>query len=420
MTTIANLDVNLNAKTSKYSNKMKGAGDSTRRFSKSTKNANQSSLTFSRGLKVAGGAATAFVAAAAAVAAGVNRMVQSYAALNDEIAKNAKKLQINSQEYQSLVFAIEQSGGTSNDFKTAIRSVTRNVFDLERGLSTAEDSFGALNISMSDLEGLSTADQFRLVTSRLQAMKDDSRRAAVAQKLLGRSGLELLPLLGNIDSLEGKFKELGLGVNENALAISEDLVDANNELDKSWQVLGAQITESFGPGISDLTRNFAELVKQIAKGLKAARQFGNELKGIPGIVEATGDFSEAEYQRFLRKRAKDKGLDFATGERQMRARSELPRFDRLIQNQKSLVETLRDQNTRLAPIPKALQKGTQAQFSFLRNLERQREQARINAREEKKVTLAEKRLEELKKLRKLQEKEEDKLEEEGVEIVTIN
>lgn len=80
-------------------------------------------------------------------------------------------------------------------------------------------------------------------------------------------------------------------------------------------------------------------------------------------------------------------------------------LDRQIASQREVVRALREQNNRLAPLPQALQKGTTAQLSFVAQLQRDKQQAKIDAREKKKIDLQEKQLKELEELRRLREKE---------------
>ena len=118
MATIANLDVNLKAHTSNYNRKMKKAG--------------QNTLGFSKNFKSAAAISGMVVGAMASAGLAVNRVIQDFAALADEIGKAAKRAQISTDDFQSLGYAMEQSGGSTKQLETAFKTVAAQLYELER------------------------------------------------------------------------------------------------------------------------------------------------------------------------------------------------------------------------------------------------------------------------------------------------
>lgn len=408
MATIENLDVNLRANTLKYDPRIKKSTSVTSKFGDTAKRAAGGPTAFGSALKVAGGTATAFVATATAIALSVNSIVQSFANVGDEIAKTSQQLQVAESDYQSLTFAIQKNGGSQSTLQTAIRGLTRNYFDLERGLSTAKASFAELGLTQADLSKLNAADQFRLVVDRLGDITDRSKRAAVAQKVFGRSGLEILPLIDNLTAAEDRFRSLGLEVGPEAIRTSEELKDANLELGLSFRKLSETIVNTFGPKIVEITNFVANLIRQTADGIDELQRkivefrFGIKVPTLSKVGrEGFREFQEAQRRQ---ENVRPTGDTFL---------SDVPKLEERARQQQAVVDALKTTASRLAPLPQALEKGSSAQIGFINNLKRQQQASEVRAREKKKIDLAEKTLEEIKNLVSLTEKEEERLRQEG-------
>lgn len=404
MATIANLDVNLRAKTQKYETNMKNAGKSTRRFSDTTRDAAKGTESFQAKLTSFAAKGLIVTGVIAGIGLGVNKLVQDFAKVGDEIDKAAQRTQISAANFQSLAFAFEQNGGSAANLETSIRSVSTQYLDLQRGTKTSIDLFNRLGLTLRDLQGLSVDDQFRLIAKSVGNIDDPLERAAVATKLFGRSGSTILPLIKNLDETEQRFRDLGLTIDDSAISSAAKLTDLNNELSKSWKKLSSELNTLFSPAIQGLTMLFRDLNLTLSSASRGAVLFARNLSLIPNIpqLQRAINLPDENFQRqppsqIVRKRLKvndplsDSGSSFL--------------IDRQINAQKELIQALKQQSNKLAPLPQALQKGTSAQIGFVAQLQRQNQQAKIDAREKKKIDLAEKHLKELEKIRKQREDE---------------
>lgn len=405
MATIANLDVNLKAHTSNYNRKMKKAG--------------QNTLGFSKNFKSAAAISGMVVGAMTTASLAVNRVIQDFAALADEIGKAAKRAQISTDDFQSLGYAMEQSGGSTKQLETAFKTVAAQLYELDRGSTTAADLFSEVGLSLEDLAGLSVDDQFRKIAKGLLNITDLQKRAAVAQKIFGRSGTSLLPLLGNMDELEKRFKRLGFTIDLEAIAAGEKLTDMNNELNLSFKKLSSEFVREMLPAIIIITTAFRDLNRTMTNVLSTSRSIleSGFLRQIPvvgsflaGASRGLGAAAEAMAGGRLDE-VKDRIPEMPDIDQPKRKRidpesdSIIQNLDRQIASQREVVRALQEQNNRLAPLPQALQKGTTAQLSFVAQLQRDKQQAKIDAREKKKIDLQQKQLKELEELRRLREKE---------------
>jgi len=410
MATIANLDVNLRAKTQKYETNMKRAGQSTRRFSETTQKAAMGTESFQAKLASFAKKGLAVTAVITGLAFGINKLVGSFADTGDALAKSAGSAQISTKDFQSLAFAFEKSGSSADGVSSAFEAVGDRFVDLQDGSTTMIALFKRMGLSLADLSGLDTADRFRLIAKSINNIKDPLERVGVASKIFGGTGKDILNVAGNLGTLENEFNNLGLSIDEGALQRASALKDANLALQKSWEKLTSVLGSKFIPVIVDLTEKFAGFLVKVSNSIDKLDIFIQKslgLKSIPQFAGAVGGVSDDEFQRFLsqrgggsrivRKRLKvndplsDSGSSFL--------------IDRQINAQKELIQALKQQSNKLAPLPQALQKGTSAQIGFVAQLQRQNQQAKIDAREKKKIDLAEKHLKELEKIRKQREDE---------------
>ncbi len=416
MATIANLDVNLRARTQKYETNMKNAGKSTRRFSDTTRNAARGTESFQAKLTSFAAKGLIVTGVIAGIGLGVNKLVQDFAQVGDAIGKAAARTQLSTDDFQTLSFAFEQSGGSAANLETAIKSMSTQYLDLQRGTATSTDLFNRLGITLNDLEGLDVGERFRLIAKSISNIQDPTEKAAVAVKLFGRSGATILPLIQNMDQYEQRLRDINGVISGSSIRDAENLTDLNNELSRSWDKLTSQLSGAFVPAVRVLNEAFRDLNTTLGNTLTAGEAVikSGLLKQIPivgnflqGALKGAGAISEAASGRgggVAGGGGKASALDAILGSiPSVGAPQTTAIIDKQIAAQKELIATLKQQNNRLAPLPQALQKGTSAQIGFVAQLQRQNQQAKMEARDKKKIDLAEKQLKELEKLRKEQE-----------------
>ena len=118
-----------------------------------------------------------------------------FSTFGDNIAKMSKRTGIGVESLSALGFAAEQSGSNLETVEKAIRKMQQNILDANIGLKTATDVFAMLGVSAESFAGLKPEEQFRLMADRLSKIEDPSKRAAIAMKIFGKSGTQLLPML---------------------------------------------------------------------------------------------------------------------------------------------------------------------------------------------------------------------------------
>lgn len=231
------------------------------------------------------GVGTQFLKFGAVIAAPLILGIRQFAKLGDELAKMSKRTGVAVNELSRLAFATSQSGASIKTLEIGIRGMQRQIIDLARGLTTAKDNFDDLGISIGDIQGLTTSEQFGLIADALSKVEDPTTRAALAMKIFGRSGSELLPFLADgsagIKKLGKEAERLGLTFDDEAAAKAEVLTDA---LDKLARVVNA-VFFAIGAALSESVTNLADrITKTITSVIEWVRENETLIKVIGAVA----------------------------------------------------------------------------------------------------------------------------------------
>jgi len=140
----------------------------------------------------------------------VGRAITSVADLGDQLQKTAQRTGIAVETLNGLQFAATQGGTSLETLNTGLRTMAKNLFDASNGTGEAKDALEQLGISSVDSQGnlRGTEDVLTELAEKFSQFEDGTTKAALAQRILGRSGAELIPLLnGGAAGLASMVKE---------------------------------------------------------------------------------------------------------------------------------------------------------------------------------------------------------------------
>jgi hypothetical protein len=242
-----------------------------------------------------GAAATA---ATTAIVAGMKKAVTAAAALVNEMAnlgdtfdKMSLRTNVNADELAGWGFILERAGAQTADLETAVRRMSKSMFDYGRNLSTAVVAWDALGVAP-----MNAAGQLKGVNEILLEMADafprianDAERMAIAQELLGRGGLKMAAAFASgSDEIERQLQlyqdlnaEMSIEFTKGAAAV----IDAQTDMQWAIRGLKADLLEPIQPIIAEVIDEMALAVgrfgKYIEENQEAVREF----------AEAVGDIS---------------------------------------------------------------------------------------------------------------------------------
>ena len=232
----------------------------------------------------------------AGMAAGVGKLVTSVADSSDKIAKTARRLQVPARFLQELRHAAELSGAEMGEVTTSLKRISAAAFDASRGSKETAEAFQAIGVEVKDAGGgLKSVEQLTLETFEgLAKMEDATKRAAIAQKLFGRAGQSMLPMLtGGVAGVRDMMNEanrLGIVLDDKALKSAEDFNDSLTRMRAVVGGVAAKIATSVMPVVEQVVEAVQawvdenrELLSQITSGAIAA--LGMALKGIGAALK---------------------------------------------------------------------------------------------------------------------------------------
>jgi phage-related protein len=201
--------------------------------------------------------------ATAAVAAGV-ASVKSFADTGDALKEMAQKTGFSTESLSTLKYAAEQCGASLDTIGVAVRGVAGFMQQVGAGSEPAINALNQLGLSAEQLKGLSSEETFNKLALAIAGIEDPLQKAALAQDVFGKSGMELLPLLAEgpdgMKKLADEAKELGLVFSQDAADNADAFNDALGKLQGAFSGLMNQVGAKLVPALQPLIDAFTKLV----------------------------------------------------------------------------------------------------------------------------------------------------------------
>lgn len=236
----------------KLKDSLKKAASELKSFGSGLASVGKSAASFTlKGLKtaaVAGGAALAGLATAAISAA------NNVAAAGDQIDKESQKLNMSREAYQEWSYVLSQNGADIAQLGSGMEALVDKMKAAGEGSEEITGMFGELGVSMDALKTATPEEAFEMVVRGLQGMTDETRKAQIAQELLGGSGAELMPLLNSTAEATEKLKQeahdLGMVMSDDAVDAAVKYTDSVDKMKRVGTALFQNITSELLPGFT--------------------------------------------------------------------------------------------------------------------------------------------------------------------------
>jgi hypothetical protein len=197
-------------------------------------------------------------------------LVTETAAAGDTIDKQSQRLGMTAEEYQEWSYILSQNGANISTLTMGMKTLTNQIDALGSGSKSAAETFAKLGLSYEQLAGLSGEQQFTAVVQKLQSMEDETQRNAVANDLLGRSYMDLIPLLNqsadSVEELRARAHETGQIIDDEAVKAAVNYTDAMDTLSRSFDGFKERIGAEILPGITEVAEGITDLINGIDGG----------------------------------------------------------------------------------------------------------------------------------------------------------
>lgn len=218
------------------------------------------------------------------------RAINETAASLDALAKRAHTLGMTSEELDAWDYAAQLSGSSAEGMEAALRRLPQAMYDAKNGSKMTADAFTDLGVTVTDEKGnLRDVTSVMLDISRgMEGLSSDTERAALAAKVMGKSGGEMVNMLKDGPAaLQAMLVEAhSLGTRYDDLTVrGENYQDAQLRLNRSLRATKDVIVGAALPGLSALAEFMSEKLVDGITGLdREYREFLGTLRLMPGTA----------------------------------------------------------------------------------------------------------------------------------------
>ena len=216
----------------------------------------------------------------------------------DETGKLSRQLGISTKQLETFKLAADLGGSSMETFAKASKQISKAVFDfVNRGTGEAKDAFKELGITTGDLLPImnDNAAVFDLISDKFRKMENGSTKTAVAMKIFGVRGVEMLSVFEggsqSIKELAEEAERLGLVLRDDQTKAVENANDEMTRLKSLFEGITKQITANFFPALGKVATAIREkLLAAIEKSHGSVENFGKEvgeglIKTLRGLIK---------------------------------------------------------------------------------------------------------------------------------------
>lgn len=241
--------------------------------------------------------------------AGFVAMIKSAIDAADQLNKLSQKIGISVEALSTLRYAAQLADVDLETLQTSIKTLSQNISEANAGIGDGAEVFKALGISVKNADGSvrSTEDVLLQVASVFSRMEDGAVKSALAVKLFGRNGLEMIPFLNlgadGINRLTAEAERLGLKLTTATAQAAETFNDNLIALKASSSSLSIALANDLLPELVNITSamreaaNEAGILKALWVGLGGIgdlifngteiKQARDEIKRLQDLVDST-------------------------------------------------------------------------------------------------------------------------------------
>lgn len=236
-------------------------------FNTALKKTDASMKGFAGKMKQHSGAIKAGLAGIGIVAAAAFTMaVKSTISYGIEVDKVRKITGMTAETITSLAYAAEQEHTSIESLQTGWRRLSKAMSDADDGLLESKRTFDTLGISIYDNEGqLKSMEVMTLeIAEAFKGMENDTKKAAMAQELFGRSGSEMIPFLemgaDKIRTLQEEAESLGIVMSDEMVDNSKKFGDQMTLMTSALKGVAVSISTDLLPPLIEFSDWVIEMI----------------------------------------------------------------------------------------------------------------------------------------------------------------
>lgn len=219
----------------------------------------------------------------------------------DDLSKLSQKTGVSVESLSLLKPIAEQSGVSMEGLAKGMQKLATSMYDAAGGSKEPLEAFQRLGVAFRDAAGQlrPTEDVLLDLADSFAAMPDGAEKSALAMKLFGKSGVDLIPFLNQgrsgIEALKVKFKELGLEISGDTARAAEQFNDTLDTVRQALSGIAMRVAEAALPALQHLAEALVALASHGDTILSMLRVLGEALVAVLAVkgVAAVGTLIES-------------------------------------------------------------------------------------------------------------------------------
>jgi hypothetical protein len=222
---------------------------------------------------------------AGAVAAG-----KTFADMGSELYRLSQRTGIAVESLSLLKAAASEVGADS--LETGLKKMQKAIFGLATGVPETVLTFQRLHLQLADLAGLSADQQLVKIAGAFERIHDPAIRSALAMEVFGKSGTDLLPLIGQgaaeLQRRMARAAAEGMVWSQAEAESAEKLKEAWTSLSESTMRALAAIGAAFAPALKATAKQLADIAQRATRWAKENQGLIASFMQIAKITVAVG------------------------------------------------------------------------------------------------------------------------------------
>lgn len=225
----------------------------------------------------------AFTAAATATAYAVKQAIDRA----DEMYNAAQKIGITTEALSGLEYAAKQAGVGMEELQAGLARLVKFQAAAAQGNDTAVATFEAFGIALKDSSGQLRDSEAVLKdwADVFQSLPDGATKTALAMRVFGKSGAELIPFLNEgrrgIAELTAEAERLGLVISTDTGRRADEFNDQIDKLKATFSGAATQLASEYLPKLIELAEDFQ-------KGLEKGSDMRGVIDGLGTVFKVVG------------------------------------------------------------------------------------------------------------------------------------
>jgi TP901 family phage tail tape measure protein len=211
-------------------------------------------------------------AATAPIVAGLTACVAAAIKVGGEFADMAARTGASVESLSALAYAADQTGTSMATVEKAMRKAQVQIANADDSSGGFNQTLERLGLHLADLKGKRPEQQFVALADAIGKVQDPGERAALAIKVFGKAGAELIPMLtdakGGVKGLMDAARAMGVVMTDEDAVACDELGDSLGDVKKQFLAMAVQIGVSVAGPLTEFLNWAKEILAETIAWIK--------------------------------------------------------------------------------------------------------------------------------------------------------